>query len=640
MKISYEWLQTFFEKGALPSVEEVEQKLMFHAYEIEGVEEVGEDSVIDVDVLPNRAADSLSHRGVAREVSTLFNIPMKRDPLRESISLESHTDAVTVSTTENDSCSYYVGAYIKRVTVKESPDWLRKRLEAIGQKSINNIVDATNYVLFELGRPTHVFDTKKLEGDVPSVATRLAKDGEKITLLGGDEVTLTEQMTVIIDAQSDAPIAIAGVKGGAVAEVDEHTTDVFVEVANFHPTQTRLTAQALKLRTDASARFENNIADTLADYGAVAVVDLILQVAGGELVGYAAAGALGDGNISVKVPVVRVSKLLGADVSKEEIEDIFTRLQFEYSIDGEVFTVTAPFERRDITIPEDVIEEIGRVYGYEKIESKQLDETEKSIGINKTFAYSEIIRNALTGIGITEVYLYSLRDSGEVKLRNALASDKNYMRSNLSDGVVESLEKNTRNMPLLGLYDIVQIFEIGKVFTNEKEETHVCVGVNVSGSKKKAERVRARLEEIKEELERVLGVPVSYTTENENTLEFSLGEIIDTLPEITAYPWGGVVSGDISYIPISTYPFVLRDIAVWVPKDTAISEIQDIIKKHAGVLLKRLDIFDEFEKDGRVSYAFHLVFQSVEKTLTDEEIGKIMNSMEEEIENKDGWEVR
>jgi len=236
--------------------------------------------------------------------------------------------------------------------------------------------------------------------------------------------------------------------------------------------------------------------------------------------------------------------------------------------------------------------------------------------------------------------LYSLRDSGEVKLRNALASDKNYLRSNLSDGVAESLEKNTRNMPLLGLYDMVQIFEIGKVFTNEKEETHVCVGVNGSGSKKKAERIIARLEEIKKELERVLGVAVSHTSENENTLEFSLDEIIDTLPEVTAYPWGGVVSGDISYIPISTYPFVLRDIAVWVPKDTVIKEIQDIIKKHTGVLLKRLDIFDEFEKDGRVSYAFHLVFQSIEKTLTDEEIGKIMNSIEKEIKSKDGWEVR
>jgi len=653
MKVSYEWLQTFFDEGACPSIKEIEQKLTFHAFEIEGVEEVNGDSVIDVDVLPNRAADSLSHRGIAREISALFEIPMKRDQLREEVLLEPETNSVEVTLDSKASCSYYIAAHITGVEVKESPGWLRARLEAIGQKSINNVVDATNYVLFELGRPTHVFDAKKFEGDVPNVGTRLAREGEKITLLGGDEVALTDSMTLIVDANSDAPVAVGGVKGGAHAEVDENTTDIIIETANFHPTQTRLTSQALKMRTDASARFENHMADKLADYGVVAVVELILKIAGGELVGYKSAGELDAGNTEVKVSAERVSKLLGAKINEDEIESILTRLQFEYSRDGENFTVKAPFERRDVNLPEDVIEEIGRVYGYEKIESAQLPTPEREVGVHKKYAYSELIRNTLTALGATEVYLYALRDSGEIKLRNALASDKDHLRGDLASGIKDSLDKNERKMPLLGKYDAIQIFEIGNVFLKDtaktiedssprphegfREETHVCIGARVSGTKKKEERTIAILKETKTKLEEVLGGALPEISGE--ILEFNLDEFVKELPEI-AYPEVATVTDSAVYQAISQYPFVSRDIAVWVPEGTKIKEIKEIVQTHAGELLKRNDQFDEFEKDGRVSYAFHLVFQSMEETLTDEKIGEIMSVIEEEMSAKEGWEIR
>lgn len=642
MKVSYEWLQSFFDNppagGTFPSVEKIEQKLMFHAYEIEGVEEVNGVPVLDIDVLPNRAADSLSHRGIAREISTLFEVPMMRDPLRDTVVLSPETDSVSVTLSGKDSCSYYVAAHIKGVEVKESPEWLKDSLEAVGQKSINNIVDATNYVLFELGRPTHVFDAEKFEGSKPSVGTRLAKSGEKITVLGGDEVELTDSMTLIIDANSDAPIAIGGVKGGAHAEIDDSTTEILVEVANFHPTQTRLTSQVLKMRTDASARFENNIADKLADYGAVAVVELILKVAGGELVGYKSSGELNEGNTEVAVTAQQVSKLLGAEISAKEIEEIFDRLQFEYSRDGETFTVTAPFERRDINIREDVIEEIGRVYGYNKIESKQLPTSEKTVSIHKKYAYAEQIRNILNSNGYTEVYLYSLRDNGEVKLVNALASDKDHLRSNLSAGITDSLDKNEKQMPLLGLYDAIKIFEIGNVFLSSGEETRVAIGVRVAGNKKKEERSQILLTEIKKSLEEELGIVLPEISGE--TLEFNLDSLIADLPELTSYPETKIVERGVSYVAPSSYPFVLRDLAVWVPEGTSARDIQKIVVTHAGELLKRNDVFDEFAKDGRISYAFHLVFQSNEKTLTDDEIGVIMATIETEIATKEGWEIR
>lgn len=637
MKVSYEWLQMFFDKDTFPSLEEIEQKLMFHAFEIEGVEEVDGDSVIDIDVLPNRAADCLSHRGIAREISALFKIPMKFDPLREKVELVPEANSVNITLSVEDSCSYYTVAHIVGVEVKESPEWLKNSLEAIGQKSINNIVDATNYVLFELGRPTHVFDANKFEGEKPHVGTRLARSGEKITLLGGEEVELKDSMTIIIDVNSDIPIAVGGVKGGAHVEIDENTTEILVEVANFHPTQTRLTAQALKIRTDASARFENNMADKLADYGATSVVELILKVAGGKLQGYKSVGKLYERNVEVAVSSQRVSKLLGADISEKEIEDIFNRLEFEYSKSNGEFVVKAPFERRDINIPEEVIEEIGRIYGYSKIKSEQLPQVEKAPKIHKKYAYLELIRNTLTSLRFTEVYLYSLCDGGEVKLLNAFASDKDHLRSDLTSGITGALDKNEKQMPLLGLYDAVRIFEIGNIFLNKSEETHVCIGVRVAGGKKRKERTKEILSSIKNELEKVLGINLPESTDE--VLEFNLDELITNLPDLEAYPEPQTVAEGMIYKAYSQYPFILRDIAVWTPTRTLSDSVLKVIEKYGGELLVRIDLFDEFEKGDKKSYAFHLVFQSHKKTLTDKEVGVIMQKIESEMQDK-SWEVR
>lgn len=637
MKLHYEWLQTFFENGALPSASDIEQKLMFHAYEVEGVEEVNGVPVIDIDVLPNRAADSLSHRGIAREISTIFDIPMKSDPLREALelALELHTARVTLS--GNDSCSYYIAARINGVKVKESPVWLKERLESLGQKSINNVVDATNYVLFDLGRPTHVFDAKKFAGDTPHIGTRLARDKEKITLLGGDEIELTNTMTVITDATADVPVAVGGIKGGTHAEVDATTTDIIIETANFNPTQTRLTAQALKLRTDASARFENNMADELADYGAAATVKLILDIAGGELAGYTATGEKHTDSVPVTVSAARVSKLLGANIDEATIENIFERLQFSYTKEGDIYTVTAPFERRDIRIAEDVIEEVGRVYGYNNIASTQLGTPERIVEINQKFAYIEKVREALASLGYTEVYLYSLRDSGEVKLLNSLASDKDHLRANLRDGVTEALERNMRNAPLLGMHDAVRIFEVGDVFTKAGEALHVCVGVSVAGTKKKEARETEEIMKVHSALEGALGVALPQPAGG--ILEFNLDKVIEQGEPQAEYAKGPTV-GDMQYTPASAYPFVLRDIAVWVPSATHAEDVAALIEKHGGELLQRIDLFDEFEKDGNTSYAFHLVFQSGEKTLTDVEVGEIMADIEADIISHEGWEAR
>ncbi len=637
MKINYKWLQTFFDEGVLPSVSELEQELTFHSFEIEGVEEKDGDSIIDIDVLPNRAADCLSHRGIAREISALFSLPMKKDVFRESDELSPVTEDTKVTIDEDSSCSYYVAVSVCDVEVKESPQWLKDRLESIGQKSINNVVDATNYVLFDIGRPTHVFDADKLDGEKPHIRTRRAKNGEKITLLGGEEKELSDTMTVIADGNSDVPLAIAGVKGGAYAEVDENTKNILIEVANFNPQQTRITAQQLKLRTDASARFENNIADRVANYGALEVTKLILDIAGGTLKGYSFNGGLDEGNTEVEVPIKKISKLLGVEVPQSDVENILDRLQFDTSTQADTIITKAPFERRDIKIPEDVIEEIGRMYGYNKIESMSLPDPEREPHINKKYAYAEKIRSVLGEKGYTEVYTYSLRDSGEVKLLNALASDKDYLRNDLSGGLVDALDNNEHNMPLLGIYDGMKIFEIGNVFTDGGEETHVAIGVRSVGKKKREERNKALLEDAKKNLEELLGTALPEVSTE--TLEFNLDSVIAELPDIDHYPHREVIS-EVQYIAPSQYPFVLRDIAVWTPEGVGGEEVLELIKENAGELLVRVDMFDTFAKDGKVSYAFHLVFQSKERTLNDTEVGEIMKSVEDIIQNQEGWEVR
>jgi len=289
MLVSYKKLNSFFEED-LPSAEEIAEKLTFGAFEIEGIEEVGDDKIIDVDVLPNRASDSLSHVGIAREVSTLTGIPMTHRPLEIIPKMSPRvSDELRVTVDDKMRCPVYTAALIRGVKIGPSPDWIKEKLEATGQKSINNIVDATNYVLFGLGQPLHAFDARKFtekDGSI-GVGVRAAKSGEKIIVLGGDEYELTDEMTVITDGNSDKAIAIAGVKGGAGPEVDESTVDIVVESAKFNPVVTRKTAQALNLRTDASKRFENEVPEELPFIGIEIAVGLIQKIAGGELVGYA-----------------------------------------------------------------------------------------------------------------------------------------------------------------------------------------------------------------------------------------------------------------------------------------------------------------------------------------------------------------
>jgi len=648
MKISYNWLQEYFEE-ALPSVQELENLFMMHAFEVDGVEEVqiGEktDWIIDLDILPNRAHDSLGHRGIAKELAVLLDRKMKKDELMADTSSLSaqKSNELTVEVYDTELCPRYTGALIKGVKIAESPQWLKEKLEALGQKSINNVVDITNYVLFGLGQPTHVFDADKLtDNNGIKIGVRSAKQDETITALGGQAYTLDENIAVITDANSDTPIAIAGIKGGVKAEVDADTVNIVVESAKFHPIKTRKASAQLRLRTDAVQRFENEIAVQVPAYGALEVARLITEIAGGTIEGFVDTNpeAQTQTNKSVTITLSDVNAFLGSSITIAEADEILQRFDWDYTIDGERITVTPPFERLDITIPEDMYEEIGRVYGFANIAGEALPEPAPEKFINKEYAYSEIVRGVLLDFGIPEITTYTLTDHGDIELASILSSDKNFIRANLADAMADALERGVKNAPLLGAHIQVTAFEIGRVFPTKGERTALAIGVSVLAKKKRTEKQDAFLDTVQKALEDTLGAPLQGVRRTDGILECNLTDTIAALPTPNEYPSLPRIQENLTYKQLSSYPFIVRDIAVWTPTETAPAIITDIIHKHGGELVQRIDLFDTFTKDERTSLAFHIVFQSMEETLTDEQIAPIMQAIEDELHTLDGFEVR
>lgn len=785
MLISYEWLRTFF-KEPLPSPENLAERLTLGVFEVESVSAVGADYVLDVKVLPNRAHDCLSHRGIAREIATILDIPLSRDPLAEELpSFSVSSGTLHVAVHDERRAPVYAAALMRGVKVGPSPSWLVERLLSMGQRSINNIVDATNYVMFELGTPLHVFDADKLTHDnAISIGVRDASDGEKITLLGGEEKELSPAEMVIVDGITDTPIAIAGVKGGAHAELLTSTTNIVIEAAKFHPTITRRAAQRLSLRTDASKRFENEMADELPLFGMHAVLELIAQIAGGTHDDIAIVRRRVSAPFKLGVSAREVNRLLGTQLSMEDITRILVQFGFPYTSvraketvlsvahslvgaeykgdsairfdaphlfscssftnyvfvqagvampsisvdqyawgttisreelqpcdlifsnsnsgkihyetkqfipgtpvpegvdhvglylgeglvvhatrtpgrvvieplsespsfrtivgyrrvledDEERVVVTIPFERLDLRIPADLIEEIGRVYGYEKIGIAALPEGDALIP-DKRFYYAEKVRGALMALGFYEVSTYALREDGVVRLANPLASDKSTLRKDLHGGIREVLARNEKQLPLLGS-DSVRTFEIGTVFPDTT--TEICalgIGVRIPDGKGVDVAMERILTEARKVVEDALGVPVSFA-ENDGILECNLGVIADSLPTpSTLYP--DVLSVDTlaTYTQISQFPYLLRDLALWVPADVSAQDVERAIRTVAGPLLARVDLFDTFCKDDKLSFAFHLVFQSHEKTLTDTDAQALMNGIVAVLEGE-GYQIR
>ena len=545
--------------------------LTFHAFEIESEVDVSQtsvkDEVLDIKVTPNRGHDCLSHRGIAKELSAILNIPLAHDPFEQKPVLEPKTDAVPVSI-ESELCRRYVAGVIKGAKVGPSPKWLRERLEAIGARSINNIVDATNFVMFNIGQPLHAFDASKVRGGI-----RVRLDGSRLVI-----------------ADDSGAIAHAGIKGGDATRISDTTVDIILESANFDGVSVRKTAQALKLRTDASQRFEQDISPELAIYGAQAGAEMILKLAGGELAGFIDIYPKPQEQKRVSVTLEKINKVLGTSLSEGEVLGALRRLGLAFT--GK-FEVAAPFERLDLEIPEDLIEEVARIVGYDKISAELLPNFSKQPEVNANFYAAEKMREELTSDGYSEVYTSVFADTGKRVVANKVDGTRPYLRNNLIPGLKDALERNRRNKDLLGLKEI-KLFEIGTVWKNGNEET-------VIGT--------ADEKEIKEKP--LMPMPA---------------EKYDDLP----------LSQAARYRPFSKYPYIVRDIAFWTDEKT---DAEKIIQEQAGPLMVKISLFDKFEKGGKISLAYRLVFQSFERTLIEQEVNEIIQKISHYLGDK-GFEIR
>jgi phenylalanyl-tRNA synthetase beta chain len=473
MKVIYNWVKEFV--GVTAPAAELRSRLSLAGVAIDSIEETAAGPVLDAEITANRP-DCLGHYGMAREIAAIYRLPVKpvEPKLRESAA--NVADATRVEIEAPELCGRYTARVMRGVKVQPSPDWLRQRLEAIGEKSINNVVDVTNYVMFELGQPLHAFDLDKL--NERRIVVRRARSGEKIRTLDGVERTLTKEMGVIADASH--AVAIAGVMGGADSEIGFSSRNILIEAAWFDPISVRRTSKALGLRTEASYRFERGADPEMAELASRRAAELIQQVAGGEIL----AGVVDVYPHREAPPRIQISRsdllrVMGADVPDRDIEEILGALGFHPArIDANrgnanaadaVWQCEQPSWRRDVTRGIDLIEEVARHYGYDKFPPRlppakqpahrlphavELDRLRERI---IALGYQEIVEIPLVDARRDE--LFRAEGVAPAVIGNPLAEDASVMRSNGIVGMISALEWNLNH----GQRDL-RLFEIGRKY--------------------------------------------------------------------------------------------------------------------------------------------------------------------------------
>jgi phenylalanyl-tRNA synthetase beta chain len=498
---------------------------------------------------------------------------------------------------QNDLCRRYIAVQMSGIKVGPSPEWLKNTLVSMGSRSINNIVDATNFVLFDDGQPVHAYDADKINGDI---AVRFAQEGEQITTLSQEQKILKDSDLVIADHVG--PLAIAGVKGGMSAEVTESTQNIIIEIGNFDPVSVRKTSRRLNLVTDASKRFENEIVPEIAMNAAEHVVSLIKEIAGGEVMG---ASDYYPNKLTVKklsFSLTDITKLLGDSISQGDIDTWISQYNIVSKKEAGTWTIELPHERLDIVGAHDIAEEIGRMVGYDTIPALALPFAPAA---NNDSEYHNIMaaKYWLAENGFRELMNYSFVKKGDVYISYG-AKDKSALRNNLSEGLKESYEKNKLNAGFLGL-DTIKIFEIGTVFIGQQEFVHVA------------------------------------TCDKGVVEELSLEDFIEKYKIDTLEKKQTGIITESKFKMWSAFPFVIRDIAVWCDTVEVQTKLEEIISTFAKKYCVRESVlFDRFEKDGRISVAYRFVFQSYEKTLTEAEVEAWFGGLVEKIRSVEGFDIR
>ncbi|AMW05033.1 phenylalanine--tRNA ligase subunit beta [Gemmatimonas phototrophica] len=635
------------------------------------------DARLDLDVLPNRP-DLLSHVGLAREISALTNTPLRALPadlqappvLGDTLCGATMVQGTHASVTLADpqSCPRYVAVVIKGVQVGPSPEWLQKRLDAIGARSISNVVDATNYVLHGLGQPVHAFDLAKLESR--AIVVRQTREGERIVTLDGTERPLVAGTTCICDGAS--PVALAGVMGGLHSEVTTDTTDILLEVAVFDARFVRRVRKTVGLNTDASYRYERGIdAGNTAEVARMAAA-LITQVAGGTVVEVLDVGSAPASRAPVMLRPARLARLLGVAIPVDEIVRRLESLGCVVSTQGEALAVQAPTWRHDLLLEVDLIEEVARLVGFDALPDELRPFRPGSAPDHPLHLASRRVRDALVGVGLAETRPMPFTASGgddTPRVRNPLAEDEPFLRGSILDTLARRAEYNLSHMQ-----GNLRLFEIGNVFTPRAGRLpleEVRVGALIMGARRPAHFTEPNppvfdMWDAKELAERIAAsafpgrpvqlvgasVPVLWTITVPEVgvvgrveavaldkpvwatdawgVEVTLGEISSqdiAEPRAHAHAPADRESGAtraVRFVPLPTTPAAEFDLALLVPDGIAASTVESALRTGGGELLERVQLFDEFRgpgvPDGVRSLAWRLTWRHPERTLRDKEI--------------------
>lgn len=699
MKFSYNWLQSYFKKE-LPKPEKLAEILTLRFAEVESVSREGEDFILDIDVRPNRAGDCFSHRGIAREIAAItsskLQAPNANLQQNEEKNLKAK-DFISLEVKIKNACPRYAARVMTNVKVFPSPKWIQERLKTCGLRPINNIVDATNYVMLELGQPLHAFDFDKLENDgasgktnPKSIIVRFARAGEKISTLDEENYELEDKILVISDKVG--PLAIAGIKGGKKAEIGVKTKTIVLESANFDSRVIRGGSRSIDLKTDASLRFEHGLDPNLAEIALNRVASLIQQVSGGKavqgIVDFYSQKVLPK---SLKLDLDYAVDLLGVEIPEAKIKNILEKLGFKSKLSrpkakaaalkSKILEVEIPTGRMDVNLPEDLIEEIGRIFGYEKIPVRAPQVSLTTPERNPKVFWEDRARDILKDIGFIETYNYSFisekdlevfrsfRKEDVVELANPLSYDFQYLRPSLIPNVLRNIERNQKNFSEIKIFELGKVFGKAPVLSERQMLVGALTGERFYEAKGAVDLLLAELglgqafyEEYRPSAEESKS-PIWYP---QKVAEIKVGlnqEKIGVVGEVAPRVSGNLkiekkvivfdldfekivslASEERKYCPISRYPSALRDIAVLVPKAVKAKEVLAKIKAAGGELISNLDLFDIYEGDNlppdRKNLAFHVIFQSDEKTLSPNEIDEIQAKIIKALEENPEWKVR
>lgn len=646
-----------------------------------------DDEVADFDLTANRG-DLLSILGMAYELGAIYDKDVKPIDLTHKENSENINDSFKIDV-NTDNCSIFLARKVKNIRLKESPAFIKNRLIASGIRPINNVVDISNYVMLETGQPLHFYDADTLKG---KIEVRMAKDGEKLFTLDGKERTLSDEDIVISDGER--AIGLAGVMGGLDTEITDKTKNVLIESAIFDGVKIRKTSKEI-LRSEASSRFEKGLDPNRTYMALERAAKLLEEYADGEVVGGIAKFDKADlKNREIEISFKKINDVLGMEIPKKDVLDVFRKLKFDVYVNGkksefkeqekdlndvEKITVSVPRRRGDISIKEDLIEEVGRIYGVDNIVGRLPEMPMKAGSYDKV---TRGIRNKMVDLGLNETLSYILVNDKEakyftkddtelVKLLDPMTEERSTLRHSILPSLLKIYEYNKARSN-----KDVAIFEIGKTFYKKQEEygeinkiAGLMTGDFYLGVGKKQVDFYI-IKGIVEELLDYLGYGNRYSfvvRENQmpdevhpgqsalisvnNDIVGLIGRVHPVLEKEPVYVFEIDLDklldkkvGKMKYKEISKFPSVKKDIAVVVDKNITSDEIATVIKKAGGSSLNKIDVFDVYTGKGidenKKSIAYSLTFEKMDRTLTDEEINESIEKIVDMLSKKLGAELR